>query len=78
MLKESKYFAKMIIGVSMKRLIAYTSTIFFFVITITIGLTYSYYVPKIVGNPTELTTKLSNKGIEVNYINGSDIIINST
>lgn len=35
-------------------------------------------MPKIIGNPTELTTKLSNKGVEVNYENGSDIVINST
>ncbi|NLA33200.1 MAG: hypothetical protein GX864_04620, partial [Mollicutes bacterium] len=62
----------------MKRIIAYTLIISFFVITIAMGLTYSYYVPKITGNPTELTTKLSNRGIEVNYLNGSDIVINST
>ncbi|NLA33220.1 MAG: BspA family leucine-rich repeat surface protein, partial [Mollicutes bacterium] len=31
-----------------------------------------------VGNPTELTTKLSNRGVEVNYENGSDIVINNT
>jgi surface protein len=35
-------------------------------------------VPKIIGNPTELTTKLSNKGVEVNYENGSEIVINNT
>jgi len=36
----------------MKRIIAYTLIISFFVITIAMGLTYSYYVPKITGNVT--------------------------
>ena len=50
----------------------------FFVFSIIIGKTYSYYVPKITGNPTELTTKLSNRGVEVNYENGSNLLIDSS
>ena len=52
--------------------------LFFFVISLGIGLTYSFYTPTIIDNQVSSTTKISNKNIEANYINGSDILIDST
>ena len=50
----------------------------FFVFSIIIGTTYSYYVPNIIGNSSSDSLSMSNKNIEINYVNGSNILIDST
>lgn len=62
----------------MNRKIVYTTIILLLFLMISIGLTYAFYVPQIQGVPTTNTTAFSNKNIEVNYIDGADILIDST
>lgn len=61
----------------MNKKVIYLTIGLFLILMIGIGLSYAFYVPNIIGIPTTNTTTFSNKGIEVNYVNGSDILIDS-
>ena len=51
---------------------------FFTIFTLGIGVTYSFYLPKIVNVGENNSVIISNNGININYMNNSKVLINSS
>lgn len=67
---------KIKLGDRMKKIHIYTSIALFFIVTIVLSITFSFFIPNILNSTIpNSTTKINNKNIEVNYTNGPNVLI---
>ena len=62
----------------MNKKIIFFSMLLFFVFAVLIKNTYSFFVPITIFNQTLSTTRFSNRNVEINYSNGSNLLIDSS